>query len=210
MSQYINLFDIYYDIDYEGFRDSVLDKIVTDYLKYYQDNFAEIPGISLQSVKERLEILYKSKAIFAFLPSDNQNLDDIWALDPIGKKRHLEYNAGMSTSIGGRRFVSFNQTGELFNLLFMLIGKKDPICSFYNPKGGLAMYVGFPSNVLYKVESICDCADSQFMYDFVNYLITREGHIGTHINTEAAMALKQQIEANRSRRMNTNDLLSGL
>ena len=46
MGQYINLFDIYYDIDYEGFRDTVLYKIVTDYLSYYQENFAHVPGIS--------------------------------------------------------------------------------------------------------------------------------------------------------------------
>jgi len=49
MSRYVNLFDIYYDIDYEGFRDSILDKIVTDYLQYFQDNFAELPGISRPS-----------------------------------------------------------------------------------------------------------------------------------------------------------------
>ena len=70
MGQYINLFDIYYDIDYEGFRDSVLNRIVTDYLSYYQENYAEVSGISAQSVKERLEIVYQNKAVFAFLSSE--------------------------------------------------------------------------------------------------------------------------------------------
>lgn len=210
MSRYINLFDIYYDIDYEGFRDSVLDKIVTDYLQYFQDNFAEVPGISPQSVKERLEILYKSKAIFAFLPNDNMNMDDIWELVPEGRNLMFEYGSGMSMNIGGRRFVSDNSTTELRNLLFMLLGKKDPLCSFYNSKGGMGVYVGFPSSVLYKVESIYDCADFQLMYDSVNYLVTREGHIGAHINTDVAMVLKQEIEANRQRRKNANELLAGL
>ena len=210
MSRYVNLFDIYYDIDYEGFRDSVLDKIVTDYLQYFQDNFAEVPGISPQSVKERLEILYKSKAIFAFLPNDNMNMDDIWELVPEGRNLMFEYGSGVSMNIGGRRFVSDNSTTELRNLLFMLLGKKDPLCSFYNSKGGMGVYVGFPSSVLYKVESIYDCADFQLMYDSVNYLVTREGHIGAHINTDVAMVLKQEIEANRQRRKNANELLAGL
>ena len=48
------------------------------------------------------------------------------------------------------------------------------------------------------------------MYDSVNFLITREGHVGTHINTDIAMALKQQIDLSIQRRRNANDLLAGL
>lgn len=39
---------------------------------------------------------------------------------------------------------------------------------------------------------------------------TRDGHIGMHINTDAAVALKQQIEDSKLRRMNAHDLLAGL
>ena len=92
----------------------------------------------------------------------------------------------------------------------MLLGKNDPICSFYSRSGGMGVYVGFPDNTLYKVESIYDSADSQLMYDSVNFLISREGHMGLHINTDVAIALKQQIELSMQRRMNANDLLSGL
>lgn len=70
--------------------------------------------------------------------------------------------------------------------------------------------LGFPDNEVYKVEGIYDCAESQFMYDSVNFLITREGHVGTHINTDVAMALKQQIDLSIQRRRNANDLLAGL
>ena len=210
MSRYVNLFDIYYDIDYEGFRDSVLDKIVTDYLQYFQDNFAEVPGISPQSVKERLEILYKNKVIFAFLPSMDDNLGGFWKLLPEDNAMRMEYSSGMSMPIGGRQFVCYSSSSELNRLLFMLLGKKDPICGFYRDRGELGVYVGFPDNEIVRIESIYDCADYQFLYDSVNFLITRDGHIGMHINTDAAMVLKQEIEANRQRRKNANDLLAGL
>lgn len=72
------------------------------------------------------------------------------------------------------------------------------------------MYVGFPDDEVVKIESIYDCADNQFLYDSVNFLITRDGNIGMHINTDAAIALKQKIEASRQRRMNANELLTGL
>lgn len=208
MEQYINLFDIYYDIDYEGFRDSVLNKIVTDYLHYYQARIAEVPGISSQSVKERLEIMYQCKVIFAFLPNGIKDMENIWKLMPEGK--NLEYRSGMSMPINGRRFVTYNSTSELNRLLFMLVGKKDPLCGFFNCSGKNRVYVGFPDNEVYKVEGIYDCAESQFMYDSVNFLITREGHVGTHINTDVAMALKQQIDLSIQRRRNANDLLAGL
>ena len=208
MSQYINLFDIYYDIDYEGFRDTVLNRIVTDYLNYYQERFAEVPGISAQSVKERLEIMYRCKVIFAFLPSDDESMESIWKLMPEG--RNYEYRSGMGMTIGGRRFVTYNSTSELNRVLFMLLGKNDPLCGFYNCSGRTEVFVGFPDNEVYKVESIYDCAESQFMYDSVNYLITREGHVGMHIRTEAAIALKQQIDMSIQRRRNANDLLAGL
>lgn len=210
MGQYINLFDIYYDIDYEGFRDTVLYKIVTDYLDYYQKNFAHVPGISDQSVKERLEITYKSKAVFAFLSTDKKEISDLWSQTPNVADFYMEYRSGMSMTLGGRQFASYNRTTELWNLLFMLIGKDDPICGFYYHRGRMGVYVGFPDNKLYKVEGIYDCAENQLMYDSVNYLITREGHIGTHINTDAAIALKQQVELSMQRRMNANDLLAGL
>lgn len=210
MSQYINLFDIYYDIDYEGFRDTVLYKIVTDYLDYYQNNFAQVPSISNQSVKERLEIMYRCKVIFAFFPIETENMDSIWNLTPEGKERRFNYRSGMSMTIGGRRFVSYNSSTELNRLLYMLYGKGDQICGLYNCRGEGSVFVGFPDNELYKVESIYDCADNQWMYDSVNFLITRDGHVGMHINTDAAIALKKQIELSMQRRMNANDLLSGL
>lgn len=208
MSQYINLFDIYYDIDYEGFRDTVLNRIVTDYLNYYQERFAEVPGISAQSVKERLEIMYRCKVIFAFLPSDDESMESIWKLTPEG--RNFEYMSGMGMTIAGRRFVSYSSTSELNRLLFMLVGKNDPLCRFYYGCGGRNVFVGFPENEVYRVESIYDCADSQFVYDSVNFLITRDGHVGIHINTDAAVALKQEIEESMRRRMNANDMLAGL
>jgi len=210
MGQYMNLFDIYYDIDYEGFRDTVLYKIVTDYLDYYQKNFAQVSGITDQSVKERLEITYKAKAIFAFLSADKKDISDIWTLTPNSRNHYLEYKSGMSMNIGGRKFVSYNSSSELWNLFFMLIGKNDPLCGFYYPRVETGVYIGFPDNELYKVESIYDCADSQWMYDSVNFLITRDGHVGMHINTDVAITLKQQIEISMQRRMNANDLLSGL
>ena len=210
MSRYVNLFDIYYDIDYEGFRDSILDKIVTDYLQYFQDNFAELPGISPQSVKKRLEILYKNKAIFAFLPSTDDSLDGFWKLLPEANAMRMEYSSGMSMPIGGRRFVCYSSSSELNRLLFMLSGKKDPLCVFYRNRGELGVYVGFPDNEIVRIESIYDCADHQLIYDSVNYLITRDGHIGMHINTAVAVALKQQIEESKLRRMNAHDLLTGL
>lgn len=208
MSQYINLFDIYYDIDYEGFRDTVLNRIVTDYLNYYQERFAEVPGISAQSVKERLEIMYRCKVIFAFLPSDDESMESIWKLIPEG--RNYEYRSGMGMTIADRRFVSYSSVPELNRLLFMLVGKNDPLCRFYYGSGGRSVFVGFPENEVYRVESIYDCADSQFVYDSVNFLITRDGHVGTHINTDAAVALKLEIEDSMRRRTNENDLLAGL
>lgn len=210
MSQYINLFDIYYDIDYEGFRDSVLDKIVTGYLYYYHDNMAEVPGISPQSVKERLEILYKNKAIFAFRPLSDDGLDGFWKLMPEDNAMRMEYSSGMSMTIGGRKFVCYSSSTELSRLLFLLFGKKDPICGFYRCGGEVTVYVGFPDDEVVKIESIYDCADNQFLYDSVNFLITRDGNIGMHINTDVAIGLKHQIDASRQRRMNANELLAGL
>lgn len=210
MWQYINLFDIYYDIDYEGFRDSVLYKIVTDYLAYYQENFVHVPGISDQSVKERLELTYKCKAIFAFFPIETESMDSIWDLTPEGKELRFNYSTGMSMNIGGRKFVSYTCSNEFHRLLYMLFGKGDPICGFYNCRGAGRVFVGYPSNELYKVEGIYDCADSQWMYDSVNFLITRDGHVGMHIKTDAAISLRKQVEQSMKRRENANDLLKGL
>lgn len=207
IERYINLFDIYYDIDYEEFRDSVLYRIATDYLNYYKKQLAEVPGISAQSIKERLEIMYKCKVVFAFFPEDDNGFDSIWKLQPKGS--NMKYKSGMSMSIRGRKFVSYSITSDLYNLLLMLVGKNDSLCGFYNHRK-LDLYLDFPCNKVYKVDNIHDCADNQLVYDSVNFLITREGHVGVHINTDAAISLKQAVDKSMQRRMNENDLLSGL
>ena len=92
----------------------------------------------------------------------------------------------------------------------MLYGKGAPICDLYNCRGAGKVFVGYPSNELYKVESIYDCAENQLMYDSANYLITREGHVCMHIKTDAAISLKNQVEQSMQRRENASDLLKGL
>ena len=128
-----------------------------------------MPGITGQSVKERLEITYKAKAIFAFLSSETKDMADIWKLMPDGRTQYMDYRSGMSMTIAGRRFVLYDKTSDLNNLLFMLLGKNDPICSFFSRSGGMGVYVGFPDNTLYKVESIF-VKNSEYFVTFLYFL----------------------------------------
>lgn len=58
VEKYINLLDIYYDIDNLGFIKNIEYPLLTDYINYYRNNISKVPCISKKNVEERIGYLF--------------------------------------------------------------------------------------------------------------------------------------------------------
>lgn len=58
MDEYINIFDIYYDIDTIGFTKNIVYPILTEYIQFYNDSIFETSIIDKHLIEERIGLLF--------------------------------------------------------------------------------------------------------------------------------------------------------
>lgn len=61
VDKYINLLDLYYDIDYLGFAKNIELPLLQDYIKFYDDNIFESQNIRKEYIEERIGCLFAQK-----------------------------------------------------------------------------------------------------------------------------------------------------
>lgn len=69
ISKYINMLDLYYDIDPKGFSKNITLPFCESYLKFYKDNDNDISEISEDLVNKRISLLFCGDFAFALLPT---------------------------------------------------------------------------------------------------------------------------------------------
>ena len=58
VNKYINMLDIYYDIDYKGFSKNIILPLLEKYQKYYYDHYYESANIDNNLIEERISVLF--------------------------------------------------------------------------------------------------------------------------------------------------------
>ena len=86
MPNYMNMMDLYYDIDYEGFSRNIKLPLCKQYLDLCN---SEVENISQNLVDERAEIIFSNRILLLSLPS-NQSAEDEASDSGTGSSRALE------------------------------------------------------------------------------------------------------------------------
>lgn len=63
IDRYYNLLDIYYDIDSFGFNKCITRQYLADFFDFYDKNYRHISGISDDSIRKRISLLYRCEYI---------------------------------------------------------------------------------------------------------------------------------------------------
>lgn len=73
---YINLLDLYYDIDPVGFQKNVTKPILTSYVDYYEKYSLSTDGIDSASINQRLTIMFCNRIVMGKLDLKKDNSRD--------------------------------------------------------------------------------------------------------------------------------------
>lgn len=75
IEKYINMLDIYYDIDYKGFSKNITLPLCEDFIKYYNENIIDGVNVKQEMIDNRISYLYCHKeTVFVLLSFKNRNV----------------------------------------------------------------------------------------------------------------------------------------
>lgn len=72
LEKYINMLDIYYDIDFKGFSKNIIYRLCNNFIRFYNDNYY-ISNIGTDLIKERISILFLNQTAFWISSYDGQS-----------------------------------------------------------------------------------------------------------------------------------------
>lgn len=174
VDKYINMLDLYYDIDTNGFLKNITLPLCENYVKFYDEHSIQI-SVNNELVDERIAFLFWGKYAFVTKP-DESMLKDSWELDNLGFSineierygygddeclylaKSFFYSDSLMTLLYRKRPFIFNKTRGIQDhsrLLRYIYAYYDNSFSKYNA-------------CLVNVKTGCDTEE---LYDAVNQLI---------------------------------------
>ena len=180
ISKYINMLDLYYDIDPKGFSKNITLPLCQDYLKFYHRHSCIVPSnINKEFVNQRISFLFSG--IFAFELSSKWKEDHIH----INEEQLFEQNnllnlQGRPFHIRGRHkniclYFSYDFDDKIRDLLRLLFVKNNKIVSsslFPQKEEWLPIiFDNFKQNITYAV-SMRIGDDNDKTYAAINDMIT--------------------------------------
>ena len=184
IEKYINMLDLYYDIDFKGFSKNFTLPFCKQYIQFYNDNLPSL-NIGKELIEERMSYLFVGKYMIIHVPEKGKK----------GMKRILDHRRQL-----GYRFFEMSDVININELYYFGY-------NFYRDNDYELAYLLFVKNAL-----LCDCSKSQmpsrseaFKYIIDNLFINGPEHndvFDIDINSgneseELYNAINKIIRANR-------------
>ncbi|MBR4157185.1 MAG: NACHT domain-containing protein [Bacteroidales bacterium] len=171
MDEYINIFDIYYDIDNIGFTKNIIYPLLEEYIQFYNDNIFESSVIDKQYVEERIGLLFAQSICVGNI--DTSEEFDIMDFTYFKKlKKNIEKVTGLTFSSlmlnMNKRFIATNikPCRKIINILtsrnknlFNIISQESHVDSKNNPFDQM------------KVIDVLSGDNNKELYIEINYLL---------------------------------------
>lgn len=182
IDKYINMLDIFYDLDNYEFHRVLTLTFLEDYIAYFNKNFLPIEGISDNSIKLRIALLYDREGYISY--KKKMLRQDIlpFVIEEITrfmKESHIMMNQSSGYVIGGLTFCRILHFKKNVAFINLLKSRNVPVFSTTSKD------VGFPDEAMRTIEGefkqIADVHSfdySQRAYDFGTFCLS------THNNKE--------------------------
>ena len=177
VDKYINLLDIYFDINNYEFHRVLTLQFLNDFIGYFDKNFIKLPGINEESVKLRISLLYERRGYISYTDKKYDKNEALnFLLDEISR---LINNDGEQMSqasayeIDGLTFCRQLMYKKNSSFIDLLKERNIPIFSKVNkikgyPDEKMRMNVGD----FKKIADSDDFSYSQNAYDFANFSLS--------------------------------------
>lgn len=200
---YINILDIYYDIDNLGFMKNIECPLLKEYIDFYKDNIYESYSIDKKLIEERISHLYAQTICVDTCNYEASSFDSLKLT--IKDKLNMTINAATFTSDGLFAGFSFQPHRRILTIMSKRCGnlfEKSTRC--------------FPSKKTKDIKIILtaiDChtgEEDEFTYKVINDLISSSGENYKHLNYQKCCEEVERIQQNIQKNEETLSLLEGL
>jgi hypothetical protein len=215
IEKYINMLDIYYDIDYKGFSKNIMLPVLEQYVKYHDKHYPKMPNLLDADLVEARIGLFSCYNEVGIIRKKYSNRDSHGFF---GKKVELYIDKKFSDSKKtGRRSVFFGRYDAFLLLGFcnaynskilsrLIHIKKPELFNEYASEPEIIDENLFKDDKIYKVE-LTTGSENKNMFLLINSLLSNTGswYYNYDVVKHEIKKVKEEIEHN-----NTLDLLSGL
>ena len=208
LDNYINLLDIYYDIDNKGFNANIKYQILSDYVSFFDRNYYENDAIPKDFIEERIGFLYGNEIAFLRL-STRGNIDDIFnEARNLFKESFNQNTREITLHANFGIFVAIVSSSNR-KLLPLLFNRQKDLFKF-NTQGR------YPDNFDFMEDKVCVIDvqignESVSLYNAITFLL-KDQLLGKslYLDYNACKNEMQLIEQTIKRDENVSDLTEGL
>ena len=217
VDKYINLLDIYFDINNYEFHRVLTLQFLNDFIGYFDKNFIKLPGINEESVKLRISLLYERRGYISYTDKKYDKNEALnFLLDEISR---LINNDGEQMSqasayeIDGLTFCRQLMYKKNSSFIDLLKERNIPIFSKVNkikgyPDEKMRMNVGD----FKKIADSDDFSYSQNAYDFANFSLSLHNNSNSFsiIDYDKVRAYTNHIYSMISMKSNIASMITGI
>lgn len=204
---YINLLDLYFDIDPVGFQKNIVKPLLESYVEYYEKSYFHSDVISSEAVNLRLTITYCNRVLVGFIDNKKDQTRDNFDYIYDHASRYFGSIPNSATFLNNGSFLAFipkNQDRIIRLLrnrvpsLFVKVDSKER-CSKHN--------IVFLK--CYELEGMKDYSDNPVLFTELNQLLS--GHrLRCYLDINKVKAYLVEINAMLENSYTSEGLLGGL
>lgn len=211
IENYLNLFDIYYDIDYSSFSKNIILPLLKTYVDYYEENYHQVDGISDELVKERTGLLFMRDVYLGYNESSKNAEDDFDFLEKKSFENDLPYTSLISYTIGGSRFCVLNYRKKPQRVLLSLLYQRNPTLFVKCPARRQFQIGSQKKNGIFHIDGVDGYANSENQYKFCNYALLRGiNEPSYYLDYNAVKSEIEKIESSLKSKEEVGRLIQGL
>ena len=174
IDRYINLLDLYYDIDNWGFRKNILFPLCKDYVSFYEDNIFSSNIIESADIEYRISQMFIRKSLVVRLKGAC-NLTPFSEVEVIARKSFDKEITSIVHFSSEGVFVA-NYIEPKKKLLSLLLKRQNRLFRLYD-RNVILTESNLPFNEAIKID-IHTCEEDRSMYKYINFYLGGGAGIG--------------------------------
>lgn len=208
IEKYINLLDIYYDIDKWGFRKNITKQICEDYCKFYESNFINLPQIDIEDVDDRIGFLYLRDIWLLKHNITDEEMNNPFLYIHNFSKQYLENKVNSITLFDNPSIYVINYLHPRWNLM-ILIYNKEPKLFKDKRIGVINEERQIEYEKLYQID-VNSFKDDNINYKTINGYLRKGRNFSNIFNYNKCKAEVEEINTILKNKENSSDVIDGL
>lgn len=166
IGSYINLLDIYYDLDEISFNKLIVRPLLEKYVKYYQEHNTKIEGISQEQINQRIGLMFQQKIMIFF---NNDIIKQTNPFDMMRKSFKKRYQTHISKCVLYGDYLCIGYKKEpLFNVMELLYNRM-PFLFNSIPNISIVQKYNYPD--IYSIDSVDQFSGDPQLFAYINKCI---------------------------------------